>query len=318
MAVLDYYEIMGVEKDASSDDIKKSYRRLARKYHPDVTKDADGEEKFKQLGEAYEVLKDPDKRAEYDSLVAQGAFRGDQFRPPPGWESNAGFADGGYTEVDPSQFSDIFETIFRGGRGSRGNASPAGGNFVFRGEDIHANLSISLHEAFAGATRNLTLDSPRLDEKGELISNRKTLKTIIPAGVTDGKKIRLRSQGQQGINGGENGDLIIEIRLEPDKLFAVDERDLTLVLPISPWEAMLGTAIEVPTLESKLKVTIRAGAKAGQKLRLKGKGLPGEPPGDLFIVLKIVLPEVKSAADKELLEKMKQQMDFDPRAEMEA
>lgn len=317
MAFLDYYEIMDLAKDASSDDIKKAYRRLARKYHPDVSKEEDAEEKFKQLGEAYEVLKDPDKRAEYDSLVAQGAFRDDQFQPPPGWQSNAGFGDGGYTDVDPSQFSDIFETIFRSGNTGRRNAGSSRASFAFRGDDIRANLSISLREAFTGTTRNLTLDYPKMNESGQLTSSRKTLKTTIPAGVTDGQKIRLRGQGQEGINGGEKGDLIIEMRLESDKLFAVDDRDLTLVLPVAPWEAMLGTAINVPTLEDKLKVTIPAGAKAGQKLRLKGKGLPGKPPGDLFIVLKIVLPEIKSSADKELLEKMNQQMDFNPRAEME-
>jgi len=318
MKFVDYYEVMGVSKDASADDIKKAYRRLARKYHPDVNSAPDAEEKFKELGEAYEVLKDPDKREEYDTLVKHGAFRGDQFTPPPDWQSRAGFAEGGYTEVDPRHFSEFFDAIYgrQGGRtytGGRGG----GPGFSLRGEDLHARISVTLAEAYSGTTRQFSLQMSRIDENGRVVPEVKTLKANVPAGVIEGQKIRLRGQGHPGIGGGENGDLFLEIELEPDKRFAVDGRDVTLVLPVAPWEAMLGASVNVPTLGGRVKLAIPADASAGQKLRLKGKGLPGKPPGDQFVVLKIVVPKVKTDADRTLVEQMRDQMGFDPRAELE-
>jgi curved DNA-binding protein len=319
MKSVDYYEVMGVAEDASADDIKKSYRRLARKYHPDVSTAADAEQKFKAVGEAYEVLKDPDKRKEYDDLRKYGAFKGEQFTPPPDWHSRAGFAEGGYTEVDPRHFSDFFEAIYgRGGDGHRGPADHTAPRFVLRGEDVHARIPISLTEAYTGTARTFSLQVHRFDAHGTPIPELKTLKVTVPAGVVNGQRIRLRGQGQPGIGGGESGDLFLEVEIEPDRRFAVDGRDVTLVLPIAPWEAILGASVDVPTLGGRVKLTIEANARGGQKLRMKGKGLPGTPPGDQYVVLKIVVPQAKTAEDRELLRKMRDQMSFNPRSELES
>ena len=318
MESVNYYDVMGVAEDASADDIKKAYRRLARKYHPDVSSEPDAEEKFKAVGEAYEVLKDPDKREEYDTLRKYGAFEGDRFTPPPDWQSRAGFAEGGYTEVDPRHFSEFFEAIYgRGGGFGARPGSPKEQGFTFRGEEVNARISISLAEAYSGTTRTFSLQIHRFDNNGMPIPELKTLKATVPAGVINGQKIRLRGQGQPGIGDGENGDLFLEVELEHDRRFVVDGRDITLVLPISPWEAILGASVDVPTLGGRVKLTIPAAANAGQKLRLKGKGLPGKPAGDQYVVLKIVVPPANSEEDRELVRKMQEQMPFDPRAEME-
>lgn len=318
MKPVDYYQVMGVAEDASADEIKKAYRKLARKYHPDVSAAEDAEQQFKAVGEAYEVLKDPDKRQEYDTLRKYGAFEGEQFTPPPDWRSSAGFAGGGYTEVDPAQFSDLFEAIYGRGGGFDRRAAHAGAGFALRGEDIHATIPISLAEAYSGTTRTFSLQVPVRDAQGRLMPESKTLKATVPAGVVDGQKIRLKGQGQPGIGEGANGDLFLEVALQPDRRFAVDGRNVTLVLPIAPWEAMLGANVDVPTLGGRVKLTIPANATGGQKLRLKGKGLPGKPAGDQYVVLKIVVPEAKSDQDRELLRQMRKQMDFDPRAELGA
>lgn len=318
MKPVDYYQVMGVAEDASADEIKKAYRKLARKYHPDVSAAEDAEQQFKAVGEAYEVLKDPDKRQEYDTLRKYGAFEGEQFTPPPDWRSSAGFAGGGYTEVDPAQFSDLFEAIYGRGGGFDRRAAHAGAGFALRGEDIHATIPISLAEAYSGTTRTFSLQVPVRDAQGRRMPESKTLKATVPAGVVDGQKIRLKGQGQPGIGEGANGDLFLEVALQPDRRFAVDGRNVTLVLPIAPWEAMLGANVDVPTLGGRVKLTIPANATGGQKLRLKGKGLPGKPAGDQYVVLKIVVPEAKSDQDRELLRQMRKQMDFDPRAELGA
>lgn len=313
MEVPDYYEVMGVAEDASPDDIKKSYRRLARKYHPDVSSAPDAEEKFKQVGEAYEVLKDADKRAEYDNLRKYGAFDGGNFRPPPDRERQAGGHGAGAADFDPRHFSDFFEAIY-GRQGGR-QAGGSGAGFALRGEDINASVTVSLAEAYTGTTRTFSLASHAYDESGRAVPETKTLKAKIPAGVVSGQKIRLRGQGGPGFGGGANGDLFLQIELEPDKRFAVDGRNITFVAPIAPWEAMLGASIEVPTLGGKVKLTVPKGAGAGQKLRLPGRGLPGKPPGDQYVVLQIVVPKITTDAERELVEKMRDQFTFDPRAQ---
>ncbi|MFT4585104.1 MAG: curved DNA-binding protein [Gammaproteobacteria bacterium] len=319
MKPVNYYDVMGVDESCSADEIKKAYRRLARKYHPDVSSEPDAENKFKAVGEAYEVLKDPDKRAEYDSLRKYGAFDDEQFRPPPDWRPRGGFADGDFSEVDPSQFSDLFEAIYgrSGGSGPR-SGRPQSRGFSIRGEDIHSRLSITLREAHTGASRTFSLQTYRYDESGAAIPEVKTLKATVPAGVINGQKIRLRGQGQVGFGGGGDGDLFLEIELEHDRQFTVDGRDVTLVLPIAPWEAILGASVEIPTLGGKVMLTIPANATGGQKLRVKGKGLPGTPAGDQFVILKIVVPTVTSDQDRELVQKMSEQLSFNPRAELEA
>ncbi len=316
MEFVDYYEVMGVAEDASGDDIKKAYRRLARKYHPDVSSAPDAEQNFKAVGEAYEVLKDPEKRQEYDQLKKYGAFDGDRFTPPPDWRSSAGFTGGGYTEVDPAHFSEIFEAIYGRTGGFHGRSAGAGSEFAVRGEDVHARVPITLAEAYSGTTRTFSLQIRGVDARGMSVPETKTLKATVPAGVVSGQKIRLKGQDQPGIGGGKQGDLYLEIELEPDRLFAVDGHDLTFVLPIAPWEAILGATVDVPTLGGRVKLTIPANAAGGQKLRLKGQGLPGRPPGDQYVVLKIVVPEAKSEKDRELIRQMEEQMAFDPRAEL--
>lgn len=319
MEVVDYYDVMGVAEDASPDEIKKAYRRLARKYHPDVSTAADAEEMFKRIGEAYEVLKDPAKREEYDSLRKYGAFHDGQFNPPPGWgpqQHDAGPDFGDFTGqgFDARGFSDFFEAIY--GRGAGFRQASGGPHRAMRGEDIHAGISVTLAEAYAGTTRMFSLESYRRDETGRAVPETKTLKATIPAGVINGQQIRLRGQGQPGIGGGGNGDLFLEVELLGDRRFAVDGRDISLVLPIAPWEAILGASIEVPTLGGNVKLKIPQNATAGQKLRLQGRGLPGKPPGDQFVVLKIVVPRVESEADRKLVEQMRDQLAFDPRAEL--
>ncbi|MGR9089527.1 MAG: DnaJ C-terminal domain-containing protein [Gammaproteobacteria bacterium] len=313
MEVVDYYDVMGVAEDAPPEDIKKAYRRLARKYHPDVSSAPDAEEKFKQLGEAYEVLKDPEKRKEYDNLRKYGAFNDGQFRPPPDWDRQAGSGGPGQAEFDARRFSDFFEAIY--GRQAGRQAGPGGAEFALRGEDIHASLTVSLAEAYAGTTRTFSLESHAYDESGRAVPETKTLKAKIPAGVVSGQKIRLRGQGGPGFGGGANGDLFLQVDIATDKRFAVDGRDITLVLPITPWEAILGASVEVPTLGGNVKLTIPKDATAGQKLRLQGRGLPGQPPGNQYVVLQIVVPRITTDAERELVEQMRDQFTFDPRAQ---
>ena len=313
MDVPDYYEVMGVAEDASPEDIKKSYRRLARKYHPDVSSAPDAEEKFKQLGEAYEALKDPKKREEYDSLRKYGAFKDGQFRPPPDWDRQTDSRGPGQADFDSRRFSDFFEAIY--GRQAGRQTGAGGADFALRGEDIHASLSVSLAEAFAGTTRTFSLETHSYDESGRAVPETKTLKAKIPAGVVSGQKIRLRGQGGPGYGGGANGDLFLQVDIATDKRFAVDGRDITLVLPIAPWEAILGASVAVPTLGGNVKLTIPKDATAGQKLRLQGRGLPGQPPGDQYVVLQIVVPRVTTDVERELVEQMRDQFKFDPRAQ---
>lgn len=311
MEVPDYYDVMGVAEDASPEDIKKAYRRLARKYHPDVSSAADAEAKFKQVGEAYEVLKDADKRAEYDNLRKYGAFNDGQFRPPPDWDQQARSRGAGQADFDPRHFSDFFEAIYGRQTGQRSGAG--GAEFSLRGEDIQASLSVSLAEAYTGTTRTFSLETHAYDDSGRAVPDTKTLKAKIPAGVVSGQKIRLRGQGGPGFGGGANGDLLLQVDIAPDKRFAVDGRDITLVLPIAPWEAILGASVEVPTLGGNVNLTIPKGANAGQKLRLQGRGLPGKPPGDQYVVLQIVVPKITTDAERELIEQMRDQFTFDPR-----
>ena len=313
MEVVDYYDVMGVAEDASPADIKKAYRRLARKYHPDVSSAPDAEAKFKQVGEAYEALKDPKKREEYDNLRKYGAFNDGQFRPPPDWDQQAGPRASGQADFDARRFSDFFEAIYGQQAGRQQGAG--GADFALRGEDIHASLSVSLAEAFAGTTRTFSLETHTYDESGRAVPETKTLKAKIPAGVVSGQKIRLRGQGGPGFGGGASGDLFLQVDIATDKRFAVDGRDITLVLPIAPWEAILGASVAVPTLGGNVKLTIPKDATAGQKLRLQGRGLPGEPPGDQYVVLQIVVPRITTDAERELVEQMRDQFTFDPRAQ---
>lgn len=317
MEFKDYYAIMGLDETASEGDIKKAYRKLARKYHPDVSKEADAEQKFKDLGEAYEVLGDPEKRKEYDQLKKMGGRdRSGEFTPPPGWESGAHFAGG--EGMDAGQFSDFFESVFgRGGGFHQGFSAGRQRDFSRRGEDVHHRLPVYLEQAYEGAEQMLDLRVPVVDERGMVSHRQRRLKMKIPAGVTDGQTLRLRGQGAPGVGGGKPGDLLVDIQLVPHPLYTVSGKDVSLVAPVAPWEAALGTKITVPTLAGKARVTLPAGSEAGRRLRLKGKGLPGNPAGDFFVVIKIAMPDRHSETEQKLWEELAEASGFRPRAEWE-
>ncbi len=308
---------MGVPEDASQEDIKRAYRKLARRYHPDVSKEADAEERFKEVNEAYEVLKDPEKRAAYDKL--RGGWQpGEEFTPPPDWDTGFEFSGGGFTGVDATQFSDFFETLF-------GAASPFGGHrgrrgehgFSVRGADRHAQILIDPEDSYRGATRVITLEIPEYDDRGRLVRHSHKLKVRIPRGITQGQHIRLAGQGAPGMGGGSRGDLYLEVRFRPHPLYRIDGRDVYINLPITPWESALGAQIKVPTLGGWVDMKIPPGTQTGTRLRLKGRGLPGQPPGDQYVVVQIVTPEARTEEARSLYRRMAQELGYNPRKEWE-
>lgn len=319
MEYKDYYKILGVDKKASADDIKKSYRRLARKYHPDVSKEADAENKFKDVQEAYEVLKDNEKRQAYDSLGSDWR-QGQEFRPPPGWQGQDGtrfYTTGGqgFNPEDLEGFSDFFSNIFGGGGARQAHAHAQRQSFKQRGADQEFKVQIPLEEAFTGTTKTLNLQFPEADANGQVTHKTRSIKFTIPAGVTDGKQLRLAGQGAPGFGGGPAGDLYLKITVAPHKYFSLQGSDVYLTLPVTPWEAALGAEIQVPTLGGKVGLKLPAGSKAGSKLRLKGRGMPGKTAGDQYVIVQIQTPPAKTDAEKALYEKMSQEMTFNPRTE---
>ena len=290
MQFKDYYEILGVPKTATEDEIKKQYRRLARKYHPDVSKEKNAEEKFKAMKEAYEVLKDPEKRKTYDQMGSNHRA-GDSFTPPPDWEFNQTHHARGAHQTQ-TDFSDFFESLF----GQPAHGTQHHHAFQQNGQDQHSKLTITAEEAFRGGERHIELSQGRV---------KKQLNIKIPAGIINGQSIRLAGQGMPGINGGKNGDLYLEIHIEKHPQFSVDKKDIYLQLPVKPWEAALGEKIEVPTLGGKIIFTLPTNSQAGQKIRLKGRGLPGNPAGDQYVTLVIYNPDVKTAEQKKCFEEMK-------------
>lgn len=308
MEYKDYYKILNVEKTASQEDIKQAYRRLARKYHPDVSKEANAEEKFKDLQEAYEVLKDTEKRSAYDQLGSNWK-QGQEFRPPPGWNANTRFYRGdtgdAFSESDMSGFSDFFSNIF--GRGGRQE-------FRQRGQDQHAKVSVTLEEAYSGTTRTLQLQMPEMDDAGRMHQALRTIKVNIPAGVTSGQQLRLGKQGGQGVGGGAAGDLYLEIDIDTHSLFSLKGNDVYLTVPITPWEAALGAAVNIPTLGGKVGLKLAPNSQTGLKMRLKGRGMPSKPhAGDQYAILQILTPPAHTDEQKALYEKMGHVMPFNPR-----
>ena len=308
----DYYDLLGVARDASPDEIKKAYRRAARKYHPDVSEEADAEEKFKEVKEAYEVLKDPEKRKAYDRF-GKDWKAGQDFEPPPGWSAeDMDFGGGGYTGGE--DFSDFFESLFGAGRRQSRQRQ-----WRSRGQDIEARLSISLEDAYEGATRQVSLQVPEVSDSGQVRHQARTLNVKIPAGIRSGQKIRLKGQGGPGMGGGTAGDLYATIEIEAHDQYQLDGSDVILELPITPWEAALGAEVRVPTLGGAVNLKIPPGSQSGRRMRLKGRGLPArgkQGAGDQYVILQIMTPAADSDEDRALYEKMAGQMDFDPRSRM--
>ena len=294
MQFRDYYETLGVARNASQDDIKRAYRRLARKFHPDVSREANAESRFKEVGEAYEVLKDPEKRSAYDRF-GKDWQHGQEFRPPPGWEQQFNFGRGGIS--GGSGFSEFFETLF-GHRGPHGARRP----MRAKGGDRSARIEIPLEDAYRGATRKITLGG-------------RTLSVRIPRGITDGQRIRLGGQGDSGPGGGRAGDLLLTVGLAPHPLFRSEGRHVHVKLPIAPWEAALGATVAVPTLGGNVDLKIPRGSRGGQVLRLKGRGLPGSPSGDQYVALEIVAPPADTPQAESLYRRMAESMAFDPRSD---
>lgn len=316
MEFKDYYQILGVERDADQDEMKRAYRKLARKFHPDVSKEVDAEARFKELGEAYEVLKDPEKRAAYDQLGAnwQG---GQDFQPPPDWNAGFEFSGGGFTSADSAAYSDFFESLFGRDFSAGGYQSEGANQYRARGEDHHAKILIDLEDAIEGRTRPITLQVPEIDEHSRVRTRERTLNVRIPKGVAAGQRIRLAGQGAPGIGEAPAGDLYLEIDFHPHSRYRLDGRDLLVDLPIAPWEAALGAKVKVETPTATVELVIPEGSRSGRKLRLKGRGLPGKNPGDLFMVLQIVVPPADSESTRAMYREMAELTDFDPRARVE-
>jgi curved DNA-binding protein len=305
----DYYKVMGVARDATEAQIKQAYRKLARKYHPDVSKEKDAEARFKDVGEAYEVLKNAEKRAAYDQL---GQHRpGDDFRPPPNWDSGFEFSGAGPGNAD---YSDFFESLF--GAQARGRGAGRNAFRADHGEDHHAKVSLDLEASLNGGSRAFTLAMPEFDADGRLVSRDRVLNVQIPKGVLGGQQIRLAGQGARPPGEGKPGDLYIEVDFRPHPLYRIDGRDLTLELPVAPWEAALGASVQTPTPGGKVDLKIPAGSHAGSKLRLKGRGIPATPPGDLYVELQIALPAAKDEAAKAAYAAMAAALPFNPRANL--
>ncbi len=310
MEFKDYYGVLGVAPGATQDEIRKAFRRLARKYHPDVSKEPDAEARMKEINEANAVLSDPEKRAAYDRL-RQGYRAGQEFRPPPDWDAGFEFSGRGFSADEAADFSDFFAELFGGFGGGHGFRDHARARA--RGEDHHAKVILDIADSFTGATRQITLRVPRLDERGRLTLDERTLNVKIPRGVRAGQIIRLAGQGSPGFAGGPPGDLLLEVHFRADPRLRAEGRDVVMALPLAPWEAALGAIVPVDTPAGPLKVRIPPGARGGQQLRVRGKGLPSEPPGDLLLDLVIVVPPADTPRARELYETMAREFAFDPR-----
>ncbi len=322
----DYYKVLGVERADDEEVIKKAFRRLARKFHPDVSKVADASTRMQEINEAYEVLRDKEKRAAYDQ-VGQGWKGGQEFRPPPGWDSGFEFSgppNGGQGGGNSHEHSAFFDALFGAARRAEGNRQQAHGTQGepgIRGQDHHAKIVVPLEDAFAGATREIALHGPAVDAEGHIVMRERKLSVSVPKGIRTGQQIRLTGQGSPGFGSGVPGDLYLEIEFAPHRLYRPDGRDLYLTLPVAPWEAALGSSVPVPTPDGSVEMTIPPGSQTGRKLRLRGRGIPGlqeGTPGDFYVVLEVVLPPAADDKARALYARMAEELAFDPRATMGA
>jgi curved DNA-binding protein len=309
MKYKDYYEILGVPRGASDEEIKKRYRILARKYHPDVSKEPDAEKRFKEMAEAYATLKDPEKRAAYDQLGARKP--GEEFRPPPDWATQFGEGAAAFEDMD---LADLFASL--AGHARRGGRHGAAG--AMRGQDYEITVPITLEEAYHGTEVGLDLSMTEIDDAGRLRRVPKRITARIPKGPTDGQVLRLPGQGGKGIGGGPAGDVYVNITLRPHPLYRVSGHDLYFDLPLAPWEAALGTAVEIPTLGGKVSLKVPPGTQGGQRLRLTGRGLPHPEgsAGDLYAVVTIAMPRSLSDRERSLYRELAAASKFDPRASL--
>jgi curved DNA-binding protein len=313
MEFQDYYKTLVVSRTATDEEIKKAYRKLARKYHPDVSKEANAEEKFKQAKEAYEVLKDPEKRKAYDQF-GQNWKHGQEFSPPPSWQQQQNGANfhSGFTSNGGGEYSDFFENVFGARSGARGRRR----SYKKKGEDLHSKITITLKESYLGATKSVQLQVPEMDANGHSYAKLKTLNIKIPKGIIAGQQVRLSGQGAAGIGGGEAGDLYMEVEFAKDPYFTVDGKDVYLRLPLAPWEAELGATVAVPIVTSKVDLKIPPHSESGKKMRLKGKGIAASEPGDFYVVLEIIVPKAETAAQKQAYQQLATEFKhYNPRKE---
>jgi curved DNA-binding protein len=306
MKYKDYYAILGVEHGASEDEIKKAYRRLARKYHPDVSKEPDADARFKEMAEAYATLKDAEKRAAYDQLGRHGP--GEEFQPPPGWSTQFGDAGPIFEGVDLAD-------LFAGLAGSHRRGARPGAAHAMHGQDYEVTVPITLEDAYHGTEVGLDLSTTEFDEHGSPHRVPRSVKARIPKGAIDGQVLRLPGQGGKGIHGGRVGDVYLNVSLRPHRLYRVSGHDLFLDLPVAPWEAALGAKVRIPTLAGPVDLTVPAGTRAGQQLRLAGRGLPMPQggAGDLYAIVQIAMPAELSKRERDLLQELASASSFDPR-----
>lgn len=307
MEFKDYYQILGIDRATAIPDIKKAYRKLARKYHPDISKEPDAALRMQEINEAKAVLTDPEKRAAYDQL-GEHYRAGQEFRPPPDWDAGFEFSGRNYEDVDLGEFSDFFTDLFShvGRRSSRSHHH-------MRGLDRHAKVFIDLRDAYDGATRTVTLHAPQTDPQGNVYLQQRNLQVRIPKGITEGQHIRLVGQGHPGAGGGESGDLYLEIHFTPNPDYRVEGKDVFATLLVAPWEAALGTSLTLPTPSGHVQLKVPKGSQSGRKLRLKGRGIPSSEPGDLYFVLNVVLPPANTEKARQLYESMARDIPFNPR-----
>lgn len=316
MEFKDYYDTLGVDETADADAIKRAYRRQARRHHPDVNRDAGAEERFKAVNEAYAVLRDSEKRQAYDELRRSPHRDGIAFEPPD-WRGAADFSDVPSAAADASAFSDFFQTLF-GRDSAEGRGEPGHEHYPLRGADVHGTIEISLEEACRGGRRHIELNDRRIGPDGSVESVTRRLAVGIPAGVTGGRRIRLGGQGAAGRGGGAPGDLYLEVRIAPHPVFGVQGRDVEMSLPAAPWEAALGATVETPTLHGPVNLRIPPGSTSGTRMRLRGKGLPGDTPGDQFAVLRVETPPAETEGQRQRYRDLETAFDFDPRRDLRA
>jgi curved DNA-binding protein len=313
MKYVDYYKVLGVERNATQADIKKAYRHLAHKYHPDISKVNGAEEKFKEVAQAYETLKDPEKRTAYDKLGTHNP--GEEFVPPHQWQEQFHESAADFSDVDLADLLAAFAAAQREGSGRQHHA-----NRPLRGQDFEVATPVTLEQIYSGAETEISIALPEYDAQGLLHRVPHTFRVTVPKGASNGQRLRLPGKGGSGLNGGAPGDLYLVMQVQPHPLYRVDGHDLYMELPLTPWEAALGASVQVPTLGGTVEMTIPPGTAAGRKLRLARRGLPsgGDAHGNLYAVVQIELPGTFSARERELYGQLAAESHFDPRARLRA